>query len=60
MDLGDTLFVEIMLAKNDTKHGVLTLVTKKMMDRDKMLSAKMKKIIRAVISRRGLNMQVCR
>ena len=45
MDLGDTLFVEILLAKNDTKHGVLTLVTKKVMDMDKMLPAKMKKII---------------
>lgn len=50
MDLGDSLFAEVMLAKNNTKHGALSLVTMKMTDRDKSPSVKMRKLI----SRRSL------
>lgn len=63
---GHTLFVEVTLAKNNTKAWSAVIRNQKM-DRDKRSSAKMEKIIsrqslpgRAVISRCGLNMQVCR
>lgn len=42
MDLGESLFAEVILI--NTNHGVVSLVTLKMMERDKNLSIKMRKI----------------
>lgn len=45
MDLGEALFAEVMLAKNNTKHAALSLVTAKVTDGDKASSVKMRKVI---------------
>lgn len=45
MDLGDSLFAEGILARNNTKHASLSLVTVKLMDRDRVSLVKLKIII---------------
>jgi len=42
---GDAQFAEVILAKNNTKHGAQSLVTLRMMGRDKDLSVKINKIV---------------
>lgn len=42
MDLGESFFAEVILT--NTNHGVVSLVTMKMIERDKNLSVKMRKI----------------
>lgn len=42
LDLRDSLFAEVILAKNNTKHGLLSLVTMRLMDRDRESSVKLK------------------
>lgn len=42
LDLGDSLFAEVIFARDNTKHGLLSLVTMKLMDRDRDSLVKLK------------------
>ena len=65
-DLGESLFAEVILGKNNTKHGAPSLVTLNMMDGDKGSSCQNEEdnqwaiAAEAVKTKRGLNVQVCR
>lgn len=42
LDLGDSLFADVIFARDNTKHRLLSLVTMKLMDRDRHSLVKLK------------------